>query len=122
VLRAHCETLRFDAGATVLSLDATDRALLMVIDGRLAVYPRGKGRAARVLDDGAVVGELGFLTARPANARVEAATEVQLLRLTLQQFEALSAKEPVLALYVMFDLGRVLVEQLSAASAVLPTV
>lgn len=116
VLREHLRARRFAAGSTVLAPGDTDRALLLVIEGTLSV---GTGSRARTLPVGSVVGELAFLAGTPAVAEVRAVTEAQVLRLGLDDFEALAAKDPALGRFVLFDLARVLSERVGELQALL---
>ncbi|MCA1671302.1 MAG: cyclic nucleotide-binding domain-containing protein [Actinobacteria bacterium] len=70
---------------------------------------------------GSVFGELSFFDGRPRSALVRAVTDGQLLRLSFDAFEVLSAKEPVLARSVLLDLGRILAARLRSTQAFMTT-
>jgi len=114
LIREHAQTRRFAAGALVVGAGDSDRALYLVVDGTLeVVVPRQSTRhpAGALLGPGTVLGELGFLDGRPAEAAVRAVTDAQVLRLSLVEFEALAAKDPALGRYLLFDLARLLAER-----------
>ncbi len=120
VITAHTDTVRYDPGATVIAEGVLDRTLHIVVRGQLEVLATGRTRRSRrvaLLEPGAVVGEHGFLDGEAANATVRATTEAEVLRLPLQRFEVLAAKDPHLGLYLLFDLGRVVSLRLRAAEA-----
>lgn len=116
VLREHLQPRRFAAGSTVLAPGSTDRALLLVVEGTLSV---GTGSRAGRLPAGSVVGELAFLAGSPVPVEVRAVTEAQVLRLGLDDFEALAAKDPELGRFLLFDLARVLSERVRELQALL---
>jgi CRP-like cAMP-binding protein len=106
LLRDHAELRRYRAGETVVAANAADRALWMVLAGRLDLI---SGRhLADELGAGSVFGELQFLAGVPAPGTVRAATDATVLRLGLSAFEVLAGKDPVLARRLLFDLARVL--------------
>jgi CRP-like cAMP-binding protein len=109
----HAQVRRFAAGTLVVGPGDSDRALHLVTDGTLEVLARPGTRHAppSQLGPGAVFGELGFLDGRPADAAVRAATDAQVLRLGLAEFEVLAAKDPALGRYLLFDLARLLAER-----------
>src|SRR4051812_18124046 len=125
MIRSHADTLRFADGATLISPGSVDRALVVLISGQLEVVRThaGRRRDQRLAqhEPGSVVGELAFLDGKPASALVRAVGEVQVLRLPLAKFEVLAAKDPQLALYMLFDLGRVLASKFRTAQILLGT-
>jgi CRP/FNR family transcriptional regulator, cyclic AMP receptor protein len=101
VLLAATETRRFQPGETVLREGERDPALYLLVDGRLA-GPRG------VVDAISTVGEAAFFDGRPRAATVTAISDGELLRLGRDAFDALAAREPVLARAFLFEVGAVL--------------
>jgi CRP/FNR family transcriptional regulator, cyclic AMP receptor protein len=101
----YTSTRRFRRGEVVLEEGERDRALYVLVDGRL----EGPG-----VDLAAVTtfGELGFLDGGPCAATLRAVTDGELLRLGWDAFEALFAREPLLARDVLVDLGRILAARL----------
>lgn len=114
IVGAHCERRRFRAGDVILRTGELDRSLLIVLDGRLdtVVERRGRSRTLSSAPPGTVVGELGFLDGRPRSATVTAATDGELLRMSIGSFETLSATHPRLGRMMLFDLGCVLAHRL----------
>jgi CRP/FNR family cyclic AMP-dependent transcriptional regulator len=113
---AHGEVRTIAAGETLVAIGDVDRSLYVVIDGTLeavvAEGRRGRDQRISVMEAGTVVGEIGFLDGRPRSAAVRAVTDATLLRLTLDQFEALAGKQPAIGRSILFDIGRVLASRL----------
>jgi CRP-like cAMP-binding protein len=113
-LLAYVQTRRFRRGDVVAAAGEHDRALYLLTDGRLEVPA---GRPAAVIPAPAVVGEAAFFDGRPRAATLRALTDGEVLRLGYDSFEALAAREPVLARDFLVDLGRILSDRLRAAGA-----
>jgi CRP/FNR family transcriptional regulator, cyclic AMP receptor protein len=112
-LLAYTETRRLHPGDWLTREGEHDRALYVLSDGRLeAIVP---GRASRVIEAPATVGELAFLDGRPRAAGLRALTHGEAQRLSYEAFEALSAREPRLARDLLLDLGRIVAARLRAA-------
>jgi CRP/FNR family transcriptional regulator, cyclic AMP receptor protein len=115
VLLAYTDTRRLRPGDWLIRDRELDRALFLLSDGRLeAVRP---GRAGRVIEAPATVGELAFLDGRPRSAGLRAITPGEAQRLSYDAFEALSAREPRLARDLLLDLGRIVATRLRALEA-----
>jgi CRP-like cAMP-binding protein len=111
-LIAHTQARRFAQGETVIPAGSQDRSLYIVADGVLELdAPAG----AVTLRSGAVLGELSFFDGRPHDHAVRAHTDVDLLMLSEEAFEVLTAREPALARAVLLDLGRILALRLRRA-------
>jgi CRP/FNR family cyclic AMP-dependent transcriptional regulator len=104
---AYTETRRFSRGDVVLAAGEVDRALYLLVDGRL----EGPGA---VVEPVATVDESAFFGDGPRTATFRALTDGELLRLGWDAFEALAAREPRLARDVLVDLGRILTARLRA--------
>jgi CRP-like cAMP-binding protein len=119
-LLSYTNTVRYPAGSMVIREGETDRALYVVTEGTLEVLtPDPRGRAPRrvaMIDTGSVLGEMSFFDGRPRSASIHAVTDSELLRLSLERFEVLAAREPALARAVLFDLGRILAARLRQTS------
>jgi CRP/FNR family transcriptional regulator, cyclic AMP receptor protein len=112
-LLAYTETRRLRPGDWLTREGEHDRALYVLSDGRLeAIVP---GRASRVIEAPATVGELAFLDGRPRAAGLRALTHGEAQRLSYAAFEALSAREPRLARDLLLDLGRIVAARLRSA-------
>ena len=112
---AATETLRFHPGDVVLRAGERDRALYLLLDGRLEAEGTGAEIAAP-----ATVGAAGFLDGLPRAATLLARTHGELARLSWDAFEALAARDPRLGRTILCDLGRGLAARLRAAGATLP--
>jgi CRP/FNR family transcriptional regulator, cyclic AMP receptor protein len=102
---AYTTTRRFRRGEVVLEEGQLDRALYVLVDGRL----EGPGIELAPVT---TVNEVGFLDGGPRAGTLRALTEGELLRLGWDAFEALFARHPVLARDVLVDLGRILAARL----------
>ena len=107
-LLSYTETVRFRAGETVLYLGEIDRALYIITAGHLEVLvPQGHHglRVFAAVEPGSVVGEQSFFDGKPRSAMVRAVSDGELLRLSFDSFEALSARESTLARDLLLDKG-----------------
>ncbi|MCU1400373.1 MAG: hypothetical protein JWN62_3482 [Acidimicrobiales bacterium] len=116
----HCERRRFHRGEVVVHFGEVDRSLFIVIEGELETVAERRGRTRRLspAPAGSVVGELGFLDGRPRSASVVAATDGELLRLSISSFESLAAMNPRLGRSLLFDLGRILAGRLRSLTEI----
>ena len=112
---AATETLRFRPGDVVLRAGERDRALYLLLDGRLEAEGTGAEVAAP-----ATVGAAGFLDGLPRAVTLRARTHGELARLSWDAHEALAARDPRLGRTILCDLGRGLAARLRAAGATLP--
>src|SRR5262245_47047394 len=103
----HSETRLFRPGETVLSAGEHDRALYLLVDGWLRA-PSG------VIHPITTLGEGAFLDGGPRAVNVEAMSDGEVMRLSYESFEALSARNPALARHILLDLGRILSARLRA--------
>ena len=102
---------RFRTGDVVAAEGTQDRALYIVLEGRLQTV-LGAGRRRRLLaaiPTGSVFGELSFIDGAARSASVVAETDGEVLRLEFEEFETLSRTSPALAYRLLLDLSRVLV-------------
>ncbi|MCU1389274.1 MAG: hypothetical protein JWL72_2612 [Ilumatobacteraceae bacterium] len=120
VLVSHCERRRFHQGEVVVRFGDVDRSLLIVLEGELETVAERRGRTRRLspAPAGSVVGELGFLDGRPRSASVIAASDGELLRLSVASFETLAAMNPRLGRSMLFDLGKILAGRLRALTEI----
>jgi CRP/FNR family cyclic AMP-dependent transcriptional regulator len=113
-LLAATETLRFRAGEIVLAAGARDRALYLLLDGRLAVEDASAVTAPDAL------GVAAFLDGLPGAVTVRAISDAELARLSWDAYEALAARDPMLGRTLLLDLAAGLAARLRAAGATLP--
>lgn len=120
-IRAHAELVHLRPGEVLIGEGDADRALYIVVAGTLeatvAEGRRGRERRISTMEAGAVLGEVGFFDGAPRSAAVRAVADARLLRLGLDAFQFLAAKEPALGQSILFDLGRVLATRLRAVEA-----
>jgi CRP/FNR family transcriptional regulator, cyclic AMP receptor protein len=107
---SYTETRRFRPGDVVLRAGEDDRALYLLVDGRL------EGPAGTV-EPVTAIGEGAFLDGAPRGVTLRALTSGELLRLSWDAFEALAAREPRLARELLIDLGRLLAARLRTVDA-----
>jgi len=109
LLLEHTETRLFRAGQEVLTQGERDRALYLLVDGRLTAP---SGPVAPV----ATFGEVAFLDGRPRAVTVTAASDAEVLRLGHEAFLALSARRPDLGRAVLTDISAILAARFRTAS------
>lgn len=96
---------RYPAGAVLVQAGETDRALCFIASGQIELHQGSVPPAVR--GEGEIFGLLSFLDGAPSavTARVSAAAPAELLRLTPEALQQLSAWQPRIALALMRDLG-----------------
>ena len=109
LLLEHTETRLFRAGQDVLTQGERDRALYLLVDGRLDAP---SGPVAPV----STFGEVAFLDGRPRAVTVTATSDAEVLRLGHEAFLALSARRPDLGRAVLTDVSAILAARLRHAS------
>ncbi len=114
---AHTETRRFSRGETIITAGEQDRALYLLTEGTLGVRLQGQSEETfKAIDAPSVVGEVAFLDGGPRSATLFAITAGELMRLRMESFEVLSAREPELGRAILFDLARIVTQRLRLAS------
>jgi CRP-like cAMP-binding protein len=109
LLLEHATTRRYRAGQDVLTEGDADRALYLLVDGRLTAP---SGSVAPV----STFGEIAFLDGRPRAVTVTAASDAEVLRLGHEAFLALSARRPDLGRAVLTDISAILAARFRHAS------
>ncbi|MDA0165278.1 cyclic nucleotide-binding domain-containing protein [Solirubrobacter ginsenosidimutans] len=109
LLLEHTETRLFRAGQEVLTQGERDRALYLLVDGRLHAP---SGPVAPV----STFGEVAFLDGRPRAVTVTATSDAEVLRLGHESFLALSARRPDLGRAVLTDISSILAARFRNAS------
>jgi len=107
MLLDHSETRLFSPGEIILARGDHDRALYLLIAGWVKA-PSG------VVHPITTLGEDAFLDGTPRAVSVLAMSEGEMLRLSLEGFEALAARNPSLGRDILLDLGRILSARLRA--------
>lgn len=101
MLLDHSETRLFSPNELILARGDHDRALYLLIAGWVKA-PSG------VVHPITTLGEAAFLDGTPRSVNVVAMSEGEMLRLSFESFEALSARNPSLGRDILLDLGRIL--------------
>lgn len=121
-LLAYAELLRYNAGDLIIRAGENDRALFIIVAGKLEVLlptERGEFRRYSLIEPKSVTGEVAFVDGRPRTATVRAVTDGDLLRLSFESYEVLAARYPELGRAILLDLGRILAVKLRQASEVI---
>jgi len=103
---------RYPAGAVLVRAGESDRALCFIASGQVEL--RGQGPGVTFRTEGEVFGLLSFLDGAPSavTASVSATAPAELLRLTPEALQQLSAWQPRIALALMRDLGALVAARL----------
>lgn len=96
---------RYPAGAVLVEAGQSDRALHFIASGQVDL--RGPGAARNLRGEGDVFGVLSFLDGEPSavTAVVAAGGPAEVLRITPDALQQLSAWQPRIALALMRDMG-----------------
>ena len=110
-LLAHAVQRRFSAGALVIAAGDHDSAIYIIGDGLLEVL-RPDRQQTIIVGPGNVIGEIAFFDGQPRSADVRAGSDCTLFSISRENFDVLSAHEPLLARRLVFDLARILATRL----------
>ena len=113
MLLDHSETRLFSPNELILARGDHDRALYLLIAGWVKA-PSG------VVHPITTLGEAAFLDGTPRSVNVVAMSEGEMLRLSFESFEALSARNPSLGRDILLDLGRILSARLRIQGELTP--
>lgn len=108
---AHCETLQFWAGDTLLYAGDTDDAFYILTAGTVEVVlpqQNNAGPALTEIPEGSVFGELSFFDGQPRSASIRARSDGNAIRISRANFDHLSGWDPVLGRQILLDLGRIM--------------
>jgi CRP/FNR family cyclic AMP-dependent transcriptional regulator len=105
----YCVQRRFEPGEEIVRQGEVDRSLVIVLSGSLQlVIAHGRGEESiEVIDAPTVVGEVSFFDDGPRSATMRARTAGEMLRLSFDDFEALSAASPSLGRTILLDAGKI---------------
>jgi CRP-like cAMP-binding protein len=99
----------------VLRAGDRDRALYLLLDGRLAAEGGGAEVSAP-----ATLGVAAFLDGLPRAVTMLAPTHGEVARLSWEAYEALAARDPRVGRMVLADAGRLMAARVRAAGSALP--
>jgi CRP-like cAMP-binding protein len=111
-LLAAMQTLILRPGDTAYTEGQPDRSLYLLTDGMLEVGAAGAVVADVAAPPAEVLNEIAFIDGGGCTETARARTDVRVLRLSYDAFEALAAREPQLARKVLLDLARSLAHRL----------
>ncbi len=112
-LLAQTDTRRFSKGDVIIAAGDVDRALYLLTEGSLGMRLPGQEHSTfKAIDAPSVVGEVAFLDGGPRSASLYALTDGELMRLSMDAFEVLAAREPELGRAILLDLGRIVAARL----------
>lgn len=105
----------FHAGDPLVYAGEPDRAIYLLVDGRVQVVTGGA--PLKEIEAPSVLGEVAFLDGGPRSAGLVAATDGEIVRFDVDAYEVLSAQQPDLARRMALDLGRIAALRLRLLSA-----
>jgi CRP/FNR family transcriptional regulator, cyclic AMP receptor protein len=108
----HGDRIRFAVGGVVVREGHRDRALYVVLSGRLEARVKPPAR----IEAGSVFGEVAFLDGLPRSATVVAVESGEALRLSYDAFAKLAARHPELGRSILLELGRIVSARLRRAA------
>jgi len=109
----HSEIRRFSAGEQIISAGDAERALYLLTEGTLGLMlSAASGQKLSTIEAPAVIGEVAFLDGGPRSATLVATSDGEVVRLRMESFEALSARDPELGRAMLFDLARIVTARL----------
>lgn len=114
-LLAEAEWRDLPAGSTVLETGSTSREMLIIAGGAVGV--RADGREVAELNEGQLVGEMGFISGKAASADVIAKTDLRLAAWDHLRLQAFLETRPNLEAAVQRVIGADLVRKLSSKAS-----
>jgi len=115
IVAGYLQESSFPAGTVIIQEGRRATSLAFLEEGIVTIQKEDTGAPERHIIDlsrDAVLGEIAFFDSEPRSATVVAKTDVRLLVMTREQFDALAAAYPQLAIKVLFFIGRVLSRRL----------
>ncbi|HCR12445.1 MAG TPA: cyclic nucleotide-binding domain-containing protein [Solidesulfovibrio sp.] len=110
-LAGYLREYAFPAGTVVIQEGRRATSLAFIADGVASIQKENTDAPERhiiELSRDAVIGEIAFFDNEPRSATVVAKTDLRLLVMTREDFDALGADAPQLAIRILFSIGRVL--------------
>ncbi len=119
ILAGYLQESSFPAGTVVIQEGRRATSLAFIESGVVTIQKEDTGAPERHIIDlarDAVIGEIAFFDNEPRSATVVARTDVRLLIMTREQFDALAEAAPRLAIRMLFYVGQVLSRRLRQVS------
>jgi CRP/FNR family cyclic AMP-dependent transcriptional regulator len=113
------ETRRYSIGHTIVAAGERDQALYLLTEGVVGVILQGVQGTFKEIDAPSVLGEVAFVDAGPRSVSLVALTDCELLRMSIEAFEVLSAHHPELGRAILLDLARILAMRLRIATGLI---
>jgi CRP/FNR family transcriptional regulator, cyclic AMP receptor protein len=113
------ETRRYSIGHTIVAAGERDQALYLLTEGVVGVILQGAQGTFKEIDAPSVLGEVAFVDAGPRSVSLVALTDCELLRMSIEAFEVLSAHHPELGRAILLDLARILAMRLRIATGLI---
>ena len=108
----------YEKGAVIIKEDSLDSSLLVIIKGSVSVTKNSQpNRVLTVLEQGAVFGEISFLTKRPRSTNVIAEKKTICF---VMNSETLDGMGPSLQIQFRDQLIDILIKRLDAMNSILP--
>ena len=108
IVLAHMEARRYADGDLVVHAGERARSIYVIAAGQFEVLVPGATSRRRVLERGAIFGDLAFFDGQPRSADVRAIGAGEAYIMTQAGFERLRLAYPRLAMAFVLDLGRIL--------------
>ena len=102
----------FNEGKVIISEGDTNKEMYKIVSGTAAIYfdyGRDTEYLVGLLNDGRCFGEIGFLTGKPSPFSVVAESDMMLLGISGNDFEAFVSEEPHNAVSIMKNLANTVV-------------
>uniref|UniRef100_I2Q1R5 Cyclic nucleotide-binding protein n=1 Tax=Desulfovibrio sp. U5L TaxID=596152 RepID=I2Q1R5_9BACT len=115
VLAGYLREKAFPAATVIIQEGRKATSLAFLEEGVVTIQKEDTGQPERHIIDlsrDAVIGEIAFFDSEPRSATVVAKTDVRLLVMTREHFDALAEAHPHLAIKMLFYIGRVLSRRL----------
>jgi CRP/FNR family cyclic AMP-dependent transcriptional regulator len=110
------ETRHYGIGHTIVAAGECDQALYLLTEGVVGVILPGVQNIFKEIDAPSVLGEVAFIDGGPRSVSLVALTKCELLRMSIEAFEVLSAHHPELGRAILLGLARILAMRLRIAT------
>jgi CRP-like cAMP-binding protein len=100
------DVVRFAPGDVVVAAGGADRALYLLVDGRV------RATTGEIAAAPATLGAVALLTGRPRTQALRAETHGEALRLDREALDTLAARDPHLGRAVLTDVARLVAQRL----------